>query len=177
MMVISVDPGTSGAIAFLGEDGARVFDLPTIEMDTEGSVRRRIHAPALQAIVLANIPAGENDVRFVIEGLSAGGSRGRPGEKLGSSAQTVGSQFRTRGTIEGLMECLGLEVNEVYPISWKRFYGLVGKQSVDGENESTRARRMATELFPDLRVDLKRACDHNRAEAVLIGNWFRKVKT
>lgn len=176
MLILAVDPGLSGAIALLGDDWAKVLDLPTVEIGGQGTVRRRVHGPSLQRLVLENLPEGERDVRFVIEGLSAGGFRARPGEKAGSSAQTVGSQYRTRGTIECLAECLGLEVNEVYPITWKRFYGLVGKQSAEGENESAKARRLATDLFPGLGMQLQRACDHNRAEALLIGNWFRKVK-
>ena len=176
MLVLSVDPGLSGAIAFLGDGWARVFDLPTVPIEGDGTIRRRVHGPALQQLVLANIPEGEDDIRFVIEGLSAGGFRARPGEKQGSSAQSIGSQFRTRGTIECLAECLGLEVNVVYAISWKRLYGLVGKQNEGGENEAAKARRIATELFPELAPDLRRVMDHNRAEAVLIGNWYRKVK-
>lgn len=168
MVILSIDPGLSGAIAFLGDDWQRVFDLPTVPMDGEGTIRRRVHGPALQQLVLANIPAGECDLHFVIEALSTGGQV--------SSAQANGSQYRTRGTIECLAECLGLEVHEVYARTWKGLYGLVGKKSAEGENESTRARRIATDLFPALGLDLRRACDHNRAEAVLIGNWYRKVK-
>jgi hypothetical protein len=176
VIVLAVDPGLSGALAVLGDGWSKVFDLPTVPMEGQGTVRRRVHGPGLQQLVLANIPEGEADVHFVIEGLAAGGFRPRPGEKQGSSAQTVGSQYRTRGTIECLAECLGLEVHEVYPVSWKRFYGLVGKQSDAAENEEKRARRLASELYPELADDLQRVMDHNRAEAVLIGNWYRKVK-
>jgi hypothetical protein len=176
VLIVSVDPGLSGAVAFLGDDFARVVDLPTVDLPGEGTVRRRVHGPGLQQLLLANIPEGEDDIHFVIEGLSVGGFRPRPGERQGSSAQTVGSQYRTRGTIECLAECLGLEVHEVYPVSWKRFYGLVGKQRVEGEDEAAKARHIACELYPALEPFLKRVKDHNRAEAVLIGNWFRKVK-
>lgn len=169
MLVLSVDPGLSGAIAFLGDGWCRVLDLPTTQMEGEGTIRRRVHGPSLQQLLLANIPEGETDLHFVIEALSTGGQV--------SSAQANGSQYRTRGTVECLVECLGLQVHEVYAQTWKRFYGLVGKKQDTGEEtEAQKARRIATTLYPDLGPDLRRACDHNRAEAVLIGNWFRKAK-
>lgn len=167
MLVISCDPGLSGAIAFLGDDWQRVFDLPTVPMDGEGTIRRRVHGPALQQLVLANIPAGEADLHFVIEALSTGGQ--------GNMVQTSISQGRTRGTIECLAECLGLEVNEVYARTWKKFFGLVGKKA--GEDEATRAREIAISLYPDLEPELRRVRDHNRSEAVLVGHFFRRHRT
>jgi hypothetical protein len=89
--------------------------------------------------------------------------------------QTSISQGRSVGTIECLLECMGLEVARVYAQTWKRFYGLTGKKS-EGENPAKMAREIATTLYPSLGFDLRRACDHNRAEAVLIGHWYRKCR-
>lgn len=168
MLILSVDPGLSGALAFLGDDWAKVFDLPTAPMEGAGTIRRRVHGPGLQQLLLANIPEGESDVHFVIEALSTGGQV--------SSAQANGSQYRTRGTIECLAECLGLDVHEVYARTWKAFFGLVGKKAGagDGESEQAKARRIATSLYPDLEQDLRRVLDHNRAESILVGHFYRK---
>lgn len=166
MLILSVDPGLSGAIAMLGDGWARVFDLPTVPMETEGTIKRRVSGPELQRLLLANIPEREGDVHFVIEALSTGGQV--------SSAQSSGSQYRTRGTIECLAECLGLQVHEVYARTWKKRYGLVGKK--DGEDEASKARQIAINLFPDLEQDLRLAKFHNRAEAILIGRWFQEEK-
>lgn len=168
MLVLSIDPGLSGAIGFLGDDWAKVLDLPTVDLEGDGTIRRRVHGPSLQQLVLANIPAGEADVHFVIEALSTGGQV--------SSAQANGSQYRTRGTVECLVECLGLEVHEVYAQTWKRFFGLVGKKADRDLDEATRARHIAISLYPDLEPHLKLAKHHNRAESLLVGHWFRKVK-
>jgi hypothetical protein len=167
MLVLSVDPGLSGAIAFLGDGWCRVLDLPTTQMEGEGTIRRRVHGPSLQQLLLANIPEGETDLHFVIEALSTGGQV--------SSAQANGSQYRTRGTVECLVECLGLQVHEVYAQTWKRFYGLTGKKA-DGVNQAALARELATKLYPSLGLELRRACDHNRAEAILVGHFFRKCR-
>lgn len=166
MIVLACDPGLSGALAVLGDDFARVMDLPTIAMEGEGTIRRRVHGPALQSMVLANIPEGETNVHFVIEALSTGGQV--------SSAQANGSQFRTRGTIECLMECMGLQVHEVYARTWKKFFGLVGKK--EGEDEAGKARQIAISLYPELEPDLRLAKFHNRAESVLVGHWYRRNK-
>jgi hypothetical protein len=85
------------------------------------------------------------------------------------------SQGRTVGVIECLFECMGLDVERVYAQSWKRFYGLTGK-TTEGDDPAARARELATTLYPSLGFDLSRGCDHNRAEAVLIGHWYRKCR-
>lgn len=166
MLILAIDPGLSGAIAFLGGGWSKVLDLPTVPIEGEGTVTRRVHGPGLQQMVLANIPEGERNLHFVMEALSTGGQD--------NMVQTSISQGRTRGTIECLAECLGMTVHEVYPRTWKRLYDLAGKKGE--EDEATKARRIAARLYPDLEADLKRVRDHNRAEAVLIGNWYRKVR-
>jgi hypothetical protein len=167
MLILAVDPGLSGAVAFLGDDWCKVLDVPTVPLEGDGGISRRVHGPALQQLVMENIPEGEEEVHAVMELLSPGGQNNR--------VQTSISQGRTVGTIECLLECLGLEVHRVYAQTWKRIYGLVGKKA-EGENPEKKAREIATTLYPSLGMDLQRACDHNRAEAVLIGHWYRKCR-
>jgi hypothetical protein len=167
MLILAVDPGLSGAVAFLGDHWCKVLDVPTVPLEGDGGISRRVHGPALQQLVMENIPEGEEEVHAVMELLSPGGQNNR--------VQTSISQGRTVGTIECLLECLGLEVHRVYAQTWKRIYGLVGKKA-EGENPEKKAREIATTLYPSLGMDLQRACDHNRAEAVLIGHWYRKCR-
>lgn len=165
MIIIGIDPGLDGAIAFLDQHGAKVFELPTVPLPS-GSVTRRVNGRALGRLIRDNCPAG-HAVLAVIEDLSAGGLRARPGEKTGSSAQTVGSQYRTRGAIECCLEMLGLNVEPVHALKWKHFYGLDSKKEA--------ARQKALVLFPGVAEQLRLAKHHNRAEALLIANWGRKV--
>jgi hypothetical protein len=167
MLILAVDPGLSGAVAFLGDDWCKVLDVPTVPLEGDGGISRRVHGPALQQLVMQNIPEGEEEVHAVMELLSPGGQNNR--------VQTSISQGRTVGTIECLLECLGLEVHRVYAQTWKRFYGLTGKKA-DGVNQAARARELATALYPSLGLELRRACDHNRAEAILVGHFFRKCR-
>lgn len=160
MIILSIDPGLSGAIAFISQHGAKVFDLPTVELPGEGSVRRRVHGPSLAAIIRENCPATE-PVLAVMEDLSAGGRD--------SSKQTVGSQYRTRGTIECVLEMLRLTVVPVNARTWKRHFGL--------DAEKGKALELARKLFPELEHELRLAKHHNRAESLLVGMWARAKKT
>ncbi len=168
MILIGIDPGLDGAIAFLrpapfgseDADQVAVHDLPTVPLEGGGTVTRRVHGPALASMVRANCAKGEPILVF-LEDISAGGRD--------SSAQTVGSQYRTRGTIECVIEMLGLQFTAVSPQRWKGLYGF-GKDKKD-------ALAIARELYPALEGDaLRLAKHHNRAEAMLIARWGLKVK-
>jgi hypothetical protein len=157
VIYIGVDPGLSGAIAILRPESARVLDLPTTPLLGNGTVTKRVHAPPLMRIVQDHASGGR--VVAVVEDLTVGGQ--------GSSQQTVGSQYRTRGTVEATLELLGLQVEAVYAQRWKKFYGL-SKVKKD-------ALGIARALYPELEDDLRLVANHNRAEAVLIAHWARKV--
>lgn len=160
MIVLGIDPGVSGAIAFLSH--ARlpdVVDLPTVPIEGDGMVKRRVHAPALRSLIRERCPIGE-PVMAVIESLSVGQSHDAARR---SAAQTVGSQYRTRGTIEATLELLNLRPIEVHAAKWKRWYG-IGKDKKD-------SLQVARELYPACHEQLKRKADHNRGEALLIARY------
>ena len=147
MTVVGFDPGLSGGIAFVSDDGALIDcrDLPTIG---EGTQRR------VDAANLATIIRQHNPTRAVIEQVSA-----MPGNG-------VSSMFRfgqSLGTIAGVVGALGLPVTWVSPSKWKREAGL------DATAERSRAR--AVETWPDKAALFARVKDHNRAEAALLAHW------
>lgn len=160
MIVLGIDGGLTGAMAILGEKSAHVLDLPTVDLPGNGTVRRRVHGPALAALVRQHCPAGE-PILAVVEDLSVGGRD--------SSAQTVGSQYRTRGTIECCLEMLGLEPHAVNARTWKRFFGL---RSDKGEGL-----QLARQLYPECGERLRLVADHNRGEALLIARWGKRNLT
>lgn len=164
-IVIGIDPGLSGAAAMLGDGFAAVLDLPAREDEATG---RRIDGPVLAQLLQQKIPEGAT-VRVCIESLANGGF-GR------TNAKTVGSQFWTQGTLVTTLELLGLQVHTFVPVpTWKKFYGLGGKAD-DAAATMRRARELVADIYPDLADHVQRQKDHNRAEAVLIGHWFRRCK-
>lgn len=164
-IVMAIDPGLTGACALLGDGFADVFDLPAKDDPATG---RRIDAVALAALLPQKLPEGAT-VRVCIESLANGGF-GR------TSAATVGSQFWTQGTLVSTLELLGLQVDAFIPVpTWKRFFDLAGKRD-DPATTMRRARELASQFYPDLADFVQRQRDHNRAEAILIGHFFRRTR-
>lgn len=160
MIQIGIDPGLTGGIAFLRPDGARVFTIPTVPVDGEGVVTKRIYAPKLYELVLQH--ASGDEVRVSMEALSTGGM-GR------GNASTVGSQHGTHEAIRATLELAGLHVHLVGVQRWKKFYGLAGK--ADDKGAVRKALEIAKTFYPELLPELSLVKDHNKAEAVLIAHW------
>ena len=106
---IGVDPGLSGAIAVLNDDGTllALHDMPTQATTTN---RREINAAAL-ADLLRQWPG----VPAAVERVGA-----RPGESA-----TSGFSFGfSQGSILACLAVLGHPVRLVQPASWKRWAGI-----------------------------------------------------
>lgn len=160
MIIIGVDSGITGAIAFLSHNTLPdVVDLPTVPIEG-GSVTRRVHGPALRSLIRQHCPAGE-PVMVVIEQL-AGGGRNKDGSSRGN-AMSVTSQIDSHVTVRTVCELLGLKPSVVHPRAWKKVYGL--------DADKKKALALARQLFPACAELLKRQSDHNRADALLIARW------
>ncbi|HEY8360605.1 MAG TPA: hypothetical protein VIL30_24380 [Ramlibacter sp.] len=165
-VIVGIDPGLTGAVAYLGADWCAVRDLPT---GRDADDNNRIDVRALAAQLQEVIPAGST-ILAVSEKLLPGGVA-REGR---NNTYSVAVQNRTRGRIEATIELLGLELEEVTPQKWKKLYGLTGKK--DEKAQAVKAAiDLAKLLYPDLTEDLRLVKHHNRAEAVLIAHWFKKV--
>lgn len=168
MNYIGIDPGLKGAVALLRPDSQALFDLPTKPDEVYG---RRIDCNRLAQLLQDLLAKGDDGrVRVCIEAMANGG------ENRGNF-NSVGSQFWTQSAIVNTIELLGLEVEvSVHVVTWKGLYGFAGKSGETGPEAIKKIRRVACELYPALADMLQRQNDHNRAEALLIAHWFRKVK-
>jgi crossover junction endodeoxyribonuclease RuvC len=147
-VIIGIDPGVTGAIAFLGE---RVIDMPIMSADKKGK-RNQINAAELYNI-LKEVPG---DSIVYLEKTHAMPKNG---------AIASYSQGDSNGCIRAVCACLGLRVERVTPQAWKKHY------SLGSDKETVRAK--AIELFPD--APLSRKKDHNRAEALLIAEYGKNI--
>jgi len=163
MLILSCDPGLTGAIALLDSQRGLLEceDIPTCPNGTaSGSMRNWVDVERLAA-TLANWSSrhafAQHSVRAAIE-------RPIPMPKL--PAQTVASQFDTFGVLRALLLTrVGPGgVHMVNPQVWKRLFGL-GSEKGD-------SRACCLRLYPSAPVT--RAKDHNRAEAILIGHWLMR---
>jgi hypothetical protein len=168
VIVIGIDPGLTGAACAIDTERNRcagIVDLPTVDLEGGGLVRRRIDGRALTHQLRALIPAGAR-VRVVLEQVGAMGGQD-------NAVQTQVSLGRTLGAIECALDILGLKPVMVSPLKWKVMYGIKRHR---GEKESAfKARHVdkALALYPEAPITL--AKHHNRAEALLMAHWGRST--
>lgn len=149
MIIIGIDPGGSGALAVMLEDGTLLDYLlmPTIKVGT----KTRVNGAAIAAFIHRMI----DDHRFAHCYLEQVGSM--PGQGV-SSTFTFG---HAAGLVEGVITGAGLPLTLVTPQAWKKQAGLIGQ-------DKDAARSRAIQLYPNLRVlDLK-AKGQAVADAILI---------
>lgn len=118
MIAIGVDPGITGAIAFLGLDWGEIHDMPSNPRDLYD--------------ILA-LPRGEPVAAWVEQAQAM-------------PKQGVVSTFKTGfgyGTIIGLLAGLGIPYETVRPAVWKKQMGLIGK---DKEESRALARQLWPDL-------------------------------
>lgn len=150
-MIVGIDPGARGALAFLSDDGhlVDVLDMPAVEVKTGGKLRTRIAPQAVALLIDARRP-----VHAYVERVGA-----MPGQGV-SSSFTFGY---AAGVLEGVLSALGIAVSFIAPAVWKRAL----KLPADKGN----ARQMAMQLWPARSADFTRVRDDGRAEAALIAHW------
>lgn len=148
---IGVDPGVTGAVAAVDQSGNFVdcFDVPTFKIG-----KRSCIDPKAIAEMIEEIPGSIS--RVCIEETGP-----RPGEGVCSSF-TSGRVF---GVLLGVFAAMRAPVVLVRPAKWKKSYGL------SGDKEQSRGEAIL--LFPD--ASLSRKKDHNRAEALLIADYARRM--
>lgn len=144
MNIIAIDPGLTGALAFLTPDTATVMDMPVID----GHHRTRLIDSQLITDVVSN--QWPYDV-VIIE---------KPLWRRHDGAKQATSVWLNYGRLTACFDVWG----EVTPALWKKQMGL--------SSDKTDSLDKARTLFPDLSSLLNRKKDHNRAEALLIGHWF-----
>lgn len=160
MIILGIDPGLSGGLAWLHvEKGVRphllgVADVPTRAVSYKTKTRRVPDLPALVALLrdpptALSIPAPDH---CMIEEVNA-----RPGE----AARAVFRFGFCAGVLAGAASAVCPQVQWVTPQVWRRKVGLTG--------DKTAARALAANYFPDHAPAFARAKDDGRAEAALIG--------
>jgi crossover junction endodeoxyribonuclease RuvC len=155
MLVLGVDPGLSGAIAFVNDgELLNVADLPLVDVQ-HGKGSRKELSPALlhDMLVHTEIRIG----RAIVEHVGAS-------PQMGSvSAFRFGENF---GAILAVLACCGVRTELVRPQTWKKAMGLGPDKAL--------SRAMAIKLWPDQSQYFARAKDDGRAEAALLCEYSRR---
>lgn len=148
MRILAIDPGLTGAMALLDEDGAWVMDLPVEETE------RGKNVDILQLISEINLA---NPDVLVIEDVWV-----RPTDGRASAAKFI----RAATLCDAAAMVVAVPTCHIRPQVWKKHHGLIKAEKDD-------SRLLAIRHFPLLQNDLARKKDHNRAEALLIAQWFQ----
>lgn len=172
MIVIGIDPGLTGALAFIDTSSGQISiaEIPTKTRGKHGGeVQRRVDGLALARLVRERVAPGQEAVSVCENVRSFGRSeQQRP--------TTTDSLQRTLGAIEAVFDVLRWPCLLVEPRAWQSHFGLAGKKGEKRERGAMPAAiTTAVQLYPQAAADLKRVKDHNRAEALLIAHYGRTV--
>lgn len=151
MKYIGIDPGLTGAVAVLSDEGASVWDMATILKGT-GSVKYEVNATALHTF-LTTVSA------TAVAALERVNSM--PGQAA-SSTFSLGDSF---GVARACLASIHIPTTYVTPQAWKKHF----KLSSDKEE----ARALAVKLYPAVELHLKKHVD--RAEALLIATYLKQI--
>src|SRR3990167_7456535 len=157
-LVIGIDPGLTGALAAIDQNGLRALqDMPVMAKGSgAGKVRQEVNPAALSALLLEWTNGQADETMVVVEIVGAMPKQG---------VATMFSLGDTRGAIRGVVAARGYPMQWAAPGRWKRHFGIGSDKEL--------ARAKAIQLYPQ--ADLARKRDHNRAEAILIARWAWEV--
>lgn len=150
-VVLGIDPGNEGALAWVTREGnlIEIADMPIIEVNG----RKKICAQTL-AKLFETRPVD----MIIIERVSAMKGWGISGcFWFGYGA----------GMVEGLAAGMGMPIRMITPASWKK------KAQVPTDKNG--ARQMASRLWPGASDQFKRVKDDGRAEAALLARWAART--
>ena len=159
MLIIGIDPGISGAICFF-QNGeiTDVIDMPSMADGKKN--KRQINSQQVFNEIserIFNIP--KKEIIVVIEQVSA-----MPGQGV-TSMFNFGQSF---GVLKGICSAMQLSMYFVRPAKWKKYYGLI-------KTEKDASRTKVIEIFPYISNKLSKKKDSNKADAILIANFFNNT--
>ena len=148
IIYIGIDPGASGGIAILNQDG---------------SVKEVVAMPDTPRDIYEFLFSYKEDSRCVLEDVG----HGMPGQ----SSKATATFARHNGHLEMALLALGIPTEKVTPQKWIKVYQLKKKKEQDKNEWKNVLKAKAQSLFPQLgkKVTLK-TCD-----ALLIAEYARRT--
>ena len=156
MLIIGIDPGISGSICFF--DNGEILDVIEMPTMTDGKKnKKQVNGSQIYNEILKRVNNLEKkDIRVVIEQVSA-----MPGQGV-TSMFNFGQSF---GILKGICSAMQLPMYFVRPAKWKKYFNLI-------KSEKDASRTRAIEIFPYFSSQLSKKKDSNKADAILIANFY-----
>jgi len=151
MIILGIDPGLSGALAFLDAraNTIEVVDMPTVEVKRNNKLKREVSAQ-----LVADIVVKRHVGAAFVERVNA-----MPGQGVTS----VFSFGRSTGILEGVLAAFDIPTTLVTPKAWQK--AMAVRDGKDGSRER------AMQLFPASAELFQRKKDDGRSDASLIAKY------
>jgi crossover junction endodeoxyribonuclease RuvC len=161
---VGIDPGTTGAIALITEDGAVQFwDTPAPKLKV-GKKERHVYDVPAMITILKNLPTG---AIVTIEELHAMPKNGG----LGNFASGFGY-----GLWMMALSLLAIPHQTVQPAKWKKALGMKKPEGETKDSDKKSVDRMfACQLFPTAVDRMNLVKHHGRADSLLIAEYGRRL--
>jgi len=149
---MGVDPGATGAAAFINEEGSYICfcDYPGSAAELANNLTMHAGGPGTRAV----------EVYAVIEQVHTMPKQGRSSQ---------GKFMKNAGIWEGCIATLKIPYELITPQRWRR----VLDSSVPLKPSKDDLRQYAIKRWPAAAEDLNRKKDHNRAEALIMAEYAR----
>ena len=160
MIIVGIDPGIAGAICFFSN--GNVIDVIDMPIMPEGKKnKKQVNGRQIfNEIKLIKSKFLNENISVVVEQVSA-----MPGQGV-TSMFNFGQSF---GVIKGICSAMELPIYYVRPAKWKKYFNLI-------KSEKDASRTKAIEMFPKISHKLSRKKDNNKAEAILIAQFFENTR-
>ena len=146
-MIIGIDPGVNGAIAFLSDnDEVRLYDMPVLERNKT----KRVNCYEVMSILNSH-----DTSHCYIEQVNA----------FGMGATSAYNFGWTCGALEACVSASQIPMTYITPQKWKKALGL--------PKDKDAARARVIQMFPRYADEFKLKKHADRAEALLIALWGR----
>jgi crossover junction endodeoxyribonuclease RuvC len=159
-MILGIDPGLTGAITLVDDSChiVSIYDMPVMEKPYGKG--KMVNSIELSDMIDEMISMAGNSLTFHLEQVSS-----MPGQGVASTF-AFGRAF---GVVEGVIGCKKQPLVYVSPRTWKKSFGLIGK-------DKDVARTIAMSLYPASADFFKRKKDIGRVDSLLIAIYKEYVK-
>ena len=160
MIIVGIDPGIAGAICFFSNGNViDVIDMPTMAEGKKN--KKQVNGRQIfNEIKFVKNKFLNEDIEVVVEQVSA-----MPGQGV-TSMFNFGQSF---GVIKGICSAMELPIFYIRPAKWKKHFNLIN-------SEKDASRTKAIEMFPKISNKLSRKKDNNKADAILIAQYFENIR-
>ena len=156
MLIIGIDPGINGSICFF-QDG-KIIDVIEMPNMPEGKKnKKQVNGSQVFNEISSRIKnIKKENIKVIIEQVSA-----MPGQGV-TSMFNFGQSF---GILKGICSAMQLPMYFIRPAKWKKYFNLIN-------SEKDASRTKAIEIFPYFSSNLAKKKDSNKADAILIANFY-----